>query len=176
MVKRTTALALAATTAFVACIPAANWMIGNVGACLPNGPCVVPVGFGLFAPSGVMAIGVALVARDAVHSLLGWRWAMALILIGAGLSWLISPALALASAAAFLLAETADLLVYAPLRERALWAAVLASGLVGAVVDSAAFLWLAFGSLDFLAGQVVGKGWASLAALPLLYGWRRCTT
>jgi hypothetical protein len=41
------------------------------------------------------------------------------------------------------------------------------------VVDSAAFLWLAFGSLDFLAGQVVGKAWAVLAAIPLILGSRR---
>jgi len=33
---------------FALTIPAANWLIGNVGAeCIPNGPCMVPVGFGL---------------------------------------------------------------------------------------------------------------------------------
>ena len=29
--------------------------------------------------------------------------------------------------------------------------------MIGLVVDSIIFLWLAFGSLDFFAGQVVGK-------------------
>jgi hypothetical protein len=77
--------------------------------------------------------------------------------------------LVLASVAAFLLAELADLAVYTPLRARRLGLAVLASGLVGSVVDSAVFLWLAFGSLDFIAGQVVGKLWMSaLAALSLV--------
>lgn len=165
-----------ALAGFFMSIPAANWLIGNVGACVPQGPCLVPVGFGLMAPSGVFAIGAALVFRDAVHSVFGWRVAMAAIVAGAALSWLISPHLAVASAVAFLLAESADLLVYAPLRERRLLWAVLLSGVAGAVVDSAAFLWLAFGSLDYLAGQVIGKAWASLAAVPLIVGWRRCIT
>ena len=161
---------------FLASIPLANWLIGNVGECVPQGPCLVPVGFGLMAPSGVLAIGAALVLRDGVHEAFGLRGAMAAILAGSALSWFIAPSLAIASGVAFLLAETADLLVYAPLRRRALGWAVLLSGIAGAVIDSAVFLLLAFGSLDFLAGQVVGKAWASLAAVPLIYGWRRCTT
>lgn len=173
---RATPWAWLALAGFLASIPLANWLIGNVGQCIPNGPCVVPVGLGLMAPSGVFAIGLALVCRDAVHSAFGWRWAMAAIVIGAALSWLISPAVAVASGVAFLMAETTDLAVYEPLRERQLLWAVILSGLAGAVIDSAVFLWLAFGSLDFLAGQVVGKAWASLAALPLIFGWRRCTT
>ena len=33
---------------FTACIPAANWIIQNVGTtCVPNGPCLIPVAFGL---------------------------------------------------------------------------------------------------------------------------------
>ena len=33
--------------AFAATVPLANWLIGNVGTfCVPNGPCVIPVGFG----------------------------------------------------------------------------------------------------------------------------------
>lgn len=52
-------------------------------------------------------------------------------------------------------------------------AAAVGSNLVGAVVDSAVFLWLAFGSLDFLAGQVVGKAWVTLLCLPLVWLARR---
>jgi uncharacterized PurR-regulated membrane protein YhhQ (DUF165 family) len=40
--------------------------------------------------------------------------------------------------------------------------AVIASGLVGSVVDSCIFLSLAFGSLEFVLGQVIGKVWVSL--------------
>jgi uncharacterized PurR-regulated membrane protein YhhQ (DUF165 family) len=68
--------------AFAATIPAANWLIGNVGACVPAGPCLVPVGFGLMAPSGVLMIGVALVLRDWLHEVAGRRWGFAAVLIG----------------------------------------------------------------------------------------------
>jgi hypothetical protein len=160
---------------FLLTIPAANWLIGNVGVkCIPDGPCLVPVGFGLLAPSGVLMIGVALVLRDVVHSQLGVRWAVLAIAAGALVSLGVSPApIALASGIAFLLSEAADLLVYGPLRERRLILAVVASGVAGAVVDSAVFLWLAFGSLDFLAGQVVGKMWAALASVPIILIGRR---
>ncbi len=58
--------------AFTACIPAANWLVGNVGtACVPNGPCIVPVAPGIVAPSGVVMIGLALVLRDLVQRRLG---------------------------------------------------------------------------------------------------------
>lgn len=163
--------------AFAATIPAANWLIGNVGTvCAPNGPCLIPVGFGLTAPSGVMMIGLALVLRDAVHERLGSRWAVAAVALGAALSAAVSPtALAVASGAAFLLSELADFAVYAPLRRRRVWLAVLLSGVVGAVVDSAVFLQLAFGSLDYLVGNVVGKIWMSVltaAALSALANHR----
>ncbi len=160
---------------FGLCIPAANWLIGNVGTkCVPAGPCLVPVGFGLMAPSGVALIGLALVLRDLVQRRLGLGWAAAAILAGAAISALVAPpALVVASVAAFLLSETADLLVYTPLQRRRLVLAVAASSAAGLVVDSIVFLCLAFGSLDFLAGQVVGKSWMVLATLPVIAWLRR---
>lgn len=159
-----------ALVAYAATIPVANWLIGNVGQCIPDGPCLIPVGFGLMAPSGVLMIGAALVLRDAVHRLLGWQWAVAAILIGAALSFQFSPpALVIASVTAFALSELADLAVYAPLQRKRLALAVFASGVVGAAVDSAVFLWLAFGSLDFIAGQIVGKLWATAIAAAALF-------
>lgn len=146
---------------YVATILGANYAIGRLGQCPPPGtpaPCTIPVGFGLSAPSGVLFVGLALFLRDAVQDHLGRRWTVAGIAAGAMLSWWVAaPEVALASGAAFLLSEAADFLVYTPLRERHRPAAVLASGAVGSVVDSALFLWLAFGSLAFLAGQVLGK-------------------
>ena len=50
---------------------------------------------------------------------------------------------------------------------------MIVSSVVGLVVDSIVFLWLAFGSLDFLAGQVVGKAWMVLLSLPLILYLRR---
>lgn len=168
-------IGLASLAAYAATIPAANWMIGNVGTvCVPDGPCLIPVGPGLMAPSGVLMIGAALVLRDAVHRLLGWQWALAAIAAGVALSAAVAPpALVVASAVAFALSELADFAVYAPLQRRRLVLAVLASGAVGAVVDSVVFLQLAFGSLDFIAGQIVGKLLMTIAAAGVLFAMRR---
>lgn len=164
---------------FGLCIPAANWLIGHAGtACVPDGPCLIPVapkgtGF-VMAPSGVLMVGLALVLRDLVQRRLGLAWAAGAILAGAALSALLAPpALVMASAAAFLVSEAADLAVYTPLQRRGLVTAVAASSLAGLVVDSLVFLLLAFGSLDFLAGQVLGKLWMVVLALPLLHWLRR---
>ncbi|MCZ8185260.1 MAG: VUT family protein [Beijerinckiaceae bacterium] len=160
--------------AFAACVPLANWLIQNVGTtCVPNGPCLVPVAPGITAPSGVLMIGVALVLRDLVQRRLGLGWAIGAILAGGLLSALFSPpALVVASVSAFLLSELADLAVFTPLQKRRLVLAALASSAVGLVIDSLVFLWLAFGSLKYLEGQVLGKALMVMAALPLLL-WLR---
>lgn len=156
--------------AFAACVPAANWLVVNVGTvCVPQGPCLIPVAPGMTAPSGVVMVGLALVLRDLVQRRLGVWWSAGAILIGAALSAAFAaPSLVLASTAAFLISEFADLAVFTPLQRRGLVLAAAASGVVGVVADSIAFLSLAFGSLDFLAGQIVGKGWMVLIALPAL--------
>ena len=46
------------------------------------------------------------------------------------------------------------------------------SNTVGLMVDSALFLWLAFGSLAFFWGQVVGKAWMTLLAVVVIAGAR----
>jgi uncharacterized PurR-regulated membrane protein YhhQ (DUF165 family) len=157
-------------------IPAANYLIQHVGTvCVPHGgPCLIPVFPGLDAPSGVLMVGVALGLRDLVQRRLGVLAAALAILGGAALSALLAPpALVIASAVAFLLSEFADLGVYTPLARRRFMVAVVASSIVGLVVDSIVFLWLAFGSLDFLAGQVVGKAWMVLLSIPLVAWLRR---
>lgn len=157
--------------AFALCIPAANWLIGNVGTeCIPHGPCIIPVAPGLTAPSGVLMIGLALVLRDLVQRSLGVKWAAGAIIVGAGLSaFFAAPTLVMASAMAFLLSELADLAVYTPLQRKGLVLAVFASSVVGLILDSAIFLYLAFGSLEYIAGQIVGKAWMVLAALPVIH-------
>jgi uncharacterized PurR-regulated membrane protein YhhQ (DUF165 family) len=160
---------------FAFTIPAANWLIGHVGTtCVPQGPCLVPVAPSLMAPSGVTMVGIALVLRDLVQRRLGTAISALAVLVGSGVSALYAPAsLVVASATAFLLSELADLAVYTPLARRRLVAAVIASSCAGLVVDSIVFLWLAFGSLDFLAGQVVGKAWMVLLSIPLVAWLRR---
>lgn len=164
-----------AFVAFLLCIPLANWMIGNVGTvCVPDGPCLVPVAPGIMAPTGVLGAGVSLVLRDVVQRCLGIIPSFVAIVLGAALSALIAPpALVIASTIAFTLSELADLAVYTPLQRRGLLLAVIASALLGLLVDSIVFLQLAFHSLDFLAGQVVGKLWAVLFSLPLIRLMRR---
>lgn len=162
---------------FCLTVPIANWMIGNVGTICPGegrGPCLIPVAPGLMAPSGVLMVGIALVLRDLVQRRLGVWASVAAILIGAGISGLIAPiALVTASAAAFLLSEFADLAVYTPLARRRFLTAVVASGVVGLVVDSIVFLWLAFGSLQYLSGQVVGKALMVVLSIPFIIFLRR---
>ncbi len=160
---------------FCATIPLANWMIGHVGTvCVPDGPCLLPVAPHVTAPSGVLMIGIALVLRDLVQRRLGVEFGIAAIVAGAVISAGLAPrSLVLASAAAFLLSEFADFAVYTPLARRRLVLAVFASGLLGLVLDSIVFLWLAFGSLDFLAGQVIGKLWMVLLATPFVAYLRR---
>ena len=156
-------------------IPAANWLIGNAGAvCVPNGPCLVPVWPGIMAPSGVLMVGLALVLRDIVQRRLGPLAGLGAIAVGTLISAMLAPpAIVLASVAAFLLSELADFAVYTPLQRRRFVTAVFASSVIGLVVDSLVFLYLAFGSLDFLAGQIIGKAWMVLLALPLMHLLRR---
>jgi len=161
--------------AFALCIPAANWLIGNAGTfCVPNGPCLIPVAPGVMAPSGVLMIGLALVLRDLVQRRLGVNWALGAIFAGAALSaYIAPPALVIASTVAFLLSELVDMGIYTPLQKRGLVLAVAASSVVGLLVDSVIFLWLAFGSLEYLSGQVIGKAWMVLLALPIVALLRR---
>ena len=168
---------VASFVAFVACIPASNFLIQNVGTvCIPEGPCLLPVAPGLLAPSGVVMIGIALVLRDVVQGFGGSPLTLAAITIGGVLSALFAPvSLAVASAAAFVSSELADFAVFTPLRRRNLATAIVLSGLVGATVDSVIFLSVAFGNLEFLGGQVIGKLWALVVAVPvicLVRSWR----
>ncbi len=156
--------------AYIACIPVANWLIQHVGTvCPPDSPCLIPVAPGLMAPSGVLMAGLALVLRDLVQRRLGVTYGLSAIGAGTILSAALAPpSLVVASAVAFLLSELADFAVYTPLQKRGLVLAVAASSFVGLIADSLLFLWLAFGSLQFLAGQIVGKAIMVLLTLPAI--------
>lgn len=159
---------------FVGTVFAANYAVNHWG--------LVSVGFGLHAPAGVYFVGIAFTLRDIVHRSLGRTAVIAAILVGAALAYFIEDAvtipgglmaLALASAIAFLISELSDLAVYEPIRNKGWLPAVVVSNIVGILVDSALFLWLAFGSLAFFEGQVVGKAWMTLLVLPVIYLLRR---
>ncbi|MFF4802321.1 VUT family protein [Streptomyces sp. NPDC001351] len=157
---------IATLVAYVATIPAANLAVTHFGA--------VPVGFGYAAPAGVYMVGLALVLRDLARESAGRGAVLAAIAVGTFLSYFLAdPALAGASAAAFVVAETMDFVVYEPLRQRGLLIAMLASNAVGLLADSLLFLKLAFGSYDYLPGQILGKAWMTFAAIGVLALVRR---
>jgi uncharacterized PurR-regulated membrane protein YhhQ (DUF165 family) len=159
---------------FMATIILANYFVATIGTtCIPNGPCIIPLGFGLTTPSGVLWAGVAFTVRDLLQRRWGVKGTGGAILAGAGLSYFLAPNLALPSALAFLFSEFADMFVYTPLQRNRFYTAVICSNVVGLIVDSAMFLYLAFGSLQYLPGQVVGKFYMTLLALPLLVWLRR---
>lgn len=149
---------------YAATIFAANWAIATFG--------LVPAGFGLMAPAGVYFAGLTLTFRDLTQERLGRKAVVVAILFGAALSALVSSRFALASGVAFLFSELADFGVYTPLRKRFWLWAMVPSNLVGAVLDSLIFLALAFGSLEFLVGQVLGKTWVTLLAVPFFWALR----
>jgi uncharacterized PurR-regulated membrane protein YhhQ (DUF165 family) len=165
--RRRTGVAIAAGLGLLASIIAANYLTTRFG--------FVPVGFGLTATAGTLAAGFALALRDAVQDAHGRRAVAIVIILGAGLSLAVAPPdLALASAVAFLVAELVDFGVYTPIRRRAQlgdrrWAAaVVASNTLGAVVDTAVFIGIAFGAAAIapaMLGQLVGKAWATLSYL-----------
>lgn len=172
--KRTRIEGFAFLGAFTLCIPGANWMIMNVGtSCIENGPCLIPVAPNMLAPSGVIVVGLALIFRDLVQRRLGIVWCITAIFLGALLSaFLAPPSLLLASGAAFLLSELADCAIYTPLQRKRFVLAVVASGAIGIVVDSALFLHLAFGNMEFLIPQIIGKAWVIALAIPIIV-WLR---
>lgn len=149
---------------YVATIFGANWALETYG--------IIDVGFGLSAPAGVLFAGLAFTFRDLLQEAKGQRWAVAAIGVGAALSFAVSPAFAAASAIAFGASELCDFAVYTPLRKRHWLGAVALSNTVGLVVDSALFLWLAFGSLAYIEGQIVAKAYMTVLAVAVLWTWR----
>lgn len=128
--------AITAAAALICCIALANWLTSHLG--------LVAAGFGLLVTAGTFTAGLALAFRDVLHEAGGIRWVLATIAAGCGLSLLLADGrIALASPAAFALAELLDLAVYAPLRRRHWRTAVAASNAVGAVVDTLVFLAIA---------------------------------
>lgn len=163
--KRNT-LAVPAFVALVATVITANLLVVHFAP--------IPVGFGFLAPAGVLVAGLAFTLRDVVDELGGRWWVVAAIVTGALLSFAMGTGrVALAGAVAFAVSETLDWGVFRSLRHRGLVWAATGSGVVGLVLDSVIFLSIAFGSLAFLPGQVLGKTYALAAGVGLLALVRR---
>lgn len=142
---------LVALAAYITSVVAANALTARYG--------MVDVGVGLAVTAGTFAAALTLVVRDHVQDA-GGRW-LVLAAIGAGAvlsAWVAPAALAVASGAAFLVSEVADMAAYTPLRRRGRRAlAWIASNIVGGLVDTALFLWLAGFPLAGFAGQFTVK-------------------
>lgn len=164
---RRPALGIAALLGYIGTIFLANWLIDIYGIVT-----VWPAPH-LLAPAGVFAAGFAFFARDLTQEWAGTGWCFAGIVIGAALSAFVSPALALASGLAFFMSETLDLMVYSPLRAHNFLAAVVLSNTAGLVLDSVIFLFVAYNSFDFLAGQVVGKLLSTIFAAAIIIAVRQ---
>lgn len=164
MTKTKAALAL---VGYIATIVAANWMTTTYG--------LVPIGFGLAVTAGTFAAGFALILRDAVQVTAGRLAALAAIVVGCAVSYVISdPFIAVASAVAFLVSELVDFGVFTPLRGRSLPVAVLVSSIVSAPVDTVLFLHIAgFGvTWQAVLGQFIVKT-ALAGIVAALLVWRR---
>lgn len=163
--KRT--IAYGAAAAFLACILAANYVTSRYG--------LVPVGFGLMATAGTYFAGLSFVLRDAVQDTAGRRAVLAVIVVGAVLSYFVSASfIATASAVAFLASESADFAVYTPLRRRGYVRAAVVSNVVGTVVDTILFLQLAGFGLEagVVEGQFAGKLLITAAAVTIVLAAR----
>lgn len=131
-----------------------------------------------FSPvNAFLLIGLDLTLRDVMHERFT-RWQLAGVIIAGGvLTWMLNPSaahIAIASAASFLLAATADSLAYTALKSRPWLVRANGSNVVGAAVDSVIFPTLAFGvllphiiALQFVAKICGGALW-SLALRPVI--------
>lgn len=158
--------------AYVGLAVLANWLASAY---------VVSVGFGRVAPAGVFCIGAVLVLRDWLQQLYGLRWSLPLVYVAGLLSWAAGEAagwtslqkIAVGSVVAFTVSETVEAFVFAPFRRRNPTLGVALSATVGNALDSLLFLWIAFGSLGFFAGQFIGKSEMILAGTVLTFARRR---
>ncbi len=137
---------------YIFSIVLANWATSAFG--------LIPIGFGLLVTAGTFSAGAALILRDAVQVTAGKRVALAAIIAGCGVSYLLAdPFIAIASAVAFLASELVDFAVFTPLRGRSIAAAVLVSSAVSAPADTVLFLHIAGFDVTWQAvlGQVIVK-------------------
>ena len=154
---------------YLGTIVGANWLVATVGVVR-----VAPGPFGLSAPAGVYLIGLGFLLENLVTETLGRRWTLIAIVAGVALSFLITPHFAAASGLSFLCSEMLDFAVFVRVRRRLeLVGAALAGDVASDVLDSVVFLWLAFGSLELLGGQLVGKWSMTLCGVAAVWLIRR---
>ncbi|MFC2170712.1 VUT family protein [Calditrichota bacterium] len=121
---------------------------------------IVPLPFNLSVPAGVFLFAPIFTMRDRIQVDRGVRWIYGLILLAGVLSWLTGLAtgssllskISIAGFIAFLLSETLDTIIFTIFR-KSFTIRALASNFVSALLDSALFIWIAFG---WNTGTVLG--------------------
>ncbi|MBM3566878.1 MAG: VUT family protein [Alphaproteobacteria bacterium] len=128
------------TVLYIGLIVLVNWAFAHVPlVALPGGEKWPPVS---------LLVGFVFVVRDFAQREIGHRVIFAMLLAGAVSYVMASPAVALASVAAFLVSEFADWAVYS-FTKRRFSERVLISSIVSTPIDSAVFLFL-IGHLSFV--------------------------
>jgi len=153
-------LGVSLAVVYTASVVAANVITAHLG--------LVPIGFGLSVTAGTFAAGFTLLARNLGQDVIGRPRIIALMLLGIGISWwLATPALAVASAAAFAISETTDMAIYTPLRKHGWSVAALCAAAVSGIVDTVVFLRVAGFPLTWgtVTGQVLVKFGVSAVAV-----------
>ena len=151
---------------YIGSVVLANWLTTRYG--------LVQAGFGLLCPAGTFAVGGVIMTRDLLQDAAGRIAVLAAIVLGAGLSFLVSsPQIAAASGITFLIAESLEFAVYTPLRRRAKWGTgkwagvVAVANVTGALADTLIFLHLAGFPVTGLTvgGQMLGKAYITAAVI-----------
>ena len=151
---------------YIGSVVLANWLTTRYG--------LVQAGFGLLCPAGTFAVGGVIMTRDLLQDAAGRIAVLAAIVLGAGLSFLVSsPQIAAASGITFLIAESLEFAVYTPLRRRARWGTGKWAGVValanvtGALADTLIFLHLAGFPVTWstVGGQMLGKAYVTVAVV-----------
>lgn len=150
---------------YVGLIVLSNYLLEHFG--------LIGIGFGLAAPAGTFCAALTFPARDVVQRFGGFWLGAASVLLGAAISWWISPTLAVASAVAYLVGESTDLLVYSALQRHFVFA-VLSSGVVASLVTSVVFLHLAHIPWSAAGPGLLVVKWAMQgASLPATFWLRK---
>jgi queuosine precursor transporter len=175
--KHRIATAVAAFVVFAGMIVLSNYLLQHFGLLGP-----LP-GTTWLVPAGTFCAAITWPARDVLSRVSGPTWGpwvgLAAVLTGAGLAWLISPTLAVASAVAYLCSEGTDWALFWALggQKAEGWRYLRPLGIsvvVASFVDSVVFLNLAgFSWSEAGPGLLVAK-WATVlvVGLPLAYGLR----
>lgn len=144
----------ASVAIYIALMPIINWAFGAV----QNYPIPDWLGGGIFQPTAIIT-GLVLVARDfAQRELKHWVWGAMItgLLLSMLTSWIV---VVFASAAAFLISETADWAVYT-FSKRPLSQRIMISSSISAPLDQVLFIYLA----SQIPGQAGIFAWGTIFA------------